>query len=164
MTGPHRRRRTRLPAAPVAALALVGGVLSLTSCGGSPSAAAGRDASGQPTTASLPEPVEPAFVPGSPRPLGSQEDVSWYSPVRLPTTARVAPDPAAAAVAAISTRTPEGTRNIVLVLARARDGEGRLWVRVRLAVLPNGATGWVERDALGATSPCAHAWSSTSTV
>jgi L,D-transpeptidase catalytic domain len=79
--------------------------------------------------------------------------VSWYSPVRRPTTARAAPDPTAVAVAAISTHTPEDTRNILLVLARSRDGEGQLWVRVRLAVLPNGATGWVERDALGGYVP-----------
>jgi hypothetical protein len=148
----HRRRRARFLAAAVAVLALLG-LLALTSCGSSSSAAAEGDASRRSPTASLPEPIEPAFVPGSPRPLGSQTHLSWYSPVRRPTTARAAPDPTAVAVAAISTRTPEGTRKILLVLARSRDGEGQLWVRVRLAVLPNGATGWVERDALGGYVP-----------
>ena len=37
----------------------------------------------------------------------------------------------------------------VPVLRRARDGEGRLWLQVRLPVLPAGTTGWVPRRALG---------------
>jgi len=35
------------------------------------------------------------------------------------------------------------------VLGRRRDDAGALWVRVRLAVLPNGSTGWVPRAAVG---------------
>ena len=35
------------------------------------------------------------------------------------------------------------------MLARRRDSSGRLWLRVRLPVLPNGTTGWVPRRALG---------------
>jgi lipoprotein-anchoring transpeptidase ErfK/SrfK len=54
-----------------------------------------------------------------------------------------------APVARISTRTPEGTTNIVQVLGRTEDRDGRLWVRAGLATLPNGSTGWVRRDALG---------------
>jgi hypothetical protein len=52
-------------------------------------------------------------------------------------------------VTRLATTTPEGTVNIVLVLRRARDRTGRLWIRVRLPVLPNGRTGWVPRQALG---------------
>jgi lipoprotein-anchoring transpeptidase ErfK/SrfK len=149
MTGPaHRRRRTRLLTAFAVALALVGVALAFAAARNSPSPAVAQEDAKRARATSLPEPVEPAFVPGSTRPLGSQGDVSWYSPVRRATIARAAPDPAAAPVAAISPRTPEGTRNIVLVLARSRDDHGRLWIRVRLAVLPNGATGWVERGAL----------------
>jgi lipoprotein-anchoring transpeptidase ErfK/SrfK len=96
----------------------------------------------------VPDPVAPAFAPPRPRPLASQRGVAWYSPVRRDTLARAAPDPAAAAVAPLSTRTPEGTRNIVLVLGRAKGVDGALWIRVRLAVLSN-STGWVPRDALG---------------
>jgi lipoprotein-anchoring transpeptidase ErfK/SrfK len=44
--------------------------------------------------------------------------------------------------------TPEGTANVVLVLARAEDSAGRLWVRIRLPILPNGSTGWVARGSL----------------
>jgi lipoprotein-anchoring transpeptidase ErfK/SrfK len=49
----------------------------------------------------------------------------------------------------VSTRTPEGTTNIVQVLGRREDAEGRLWLRVALATLPNGRSGWLPRDALG---------------
>jgi hypothetical protein len=62
--------------------------------------------------------------------------------------ARARPRPGARAVARIFTDTPEGTENIVAVLAR-RVRAGETWVRVRLAALPNGSTGWVRRSALG---------------
>jgi hypothetical protein len=110
-------------------------------------AAAGVDSALR--TAAVPSPIQPAFVPGSPRPLGAQRGVTWHSPVVKVAVARAAPDPAAAPVASISTLTPEGTQNIVLVLGRTQATSGRLWVRVRLAALPNGATGWVPRRALG---------------
>jgi hypothetical protein len=51
--------------------------------------------------------------------------------------------------ARLAPRTPEGTTNIVLALARATDAHGRLWVRVRMPVRPSGRTGWVRRSALG---------------
>jgi lipoprotein-anchoring transpeptidase ErfK/SrfK len=44
--------------------------------------------------------------------------------------------------------TPEDTDNIVLILDRRVSGNG-LWVRVSFPSLPNGASGWVTRSALG---------------
>jgi lipoprotein-anchoring transpeptidase ErfK/SrfK len=96
-----------------------------------------------------PEPREPAFVPGRPRPLSSLRHRSHWAPVQEAVTARSAPDPGAAAVASLATRTPEGTRNAVAVLARRAGTDAMPWVRVRLPVLPNGTTGWVPRGALG---------------
>ena len=64
------------------------------------------------------------------------------------TVARAAPDGAARPVARLRTRTPEGTPEAVPLLER-RDVDGRLWVRVRVPVLPNGTTGWVRRGRLG---------------
>jgi hypothetical protein len=52
-------------------------------------------------------------------------------------------------VTGLSPRTPEGTDNVVAVDGRRADAAGRPWVRVELAVLPNGRTGWVPRAALG---------------
>jgi lipoprotein-anchoring transpeptidase ErfK/SrfK len=70
-----------------------------------------------------------------------------WAPVRHRTVARRAPG--GAAIARIATRTPEGTTNLLEVIGRSRDAAGRLWAHVRLAVLPNGTTGWVPRSAVG---------------
>jgi hypothetical protein len=70
--------------------------------------------------------------------------------VRRPTIARAQPDRRARAVARLARKTPEGTANVVTVLEATIDGAGRMWVRVRLPVLPNGTMGWVQRRALGA--------------
>jgi lipoprotein-anchoring transpeptidase ErfK/SrfK len=68
--------------------------------------------------------------------------------VRRPATARAAPAPDASRVARVATRTPEGTDNLVPTLARQTVG-GRQWVKIRLAMLPNGTTAWLPRSALG---------------
>jgi L,D-transpeptidase catalytic domain len=96
----------------------------------------------------LPASPPPAFRPGRPKLLDRSETVSRWAPVVHETQARRAPSPDAPRIAALGTRTPEGTTNIVLVL-RDRHLDGALWVRVRLAVLPNNTTGWVPRSALG---------------
>jgi lipoprotein-anchoring transpeptidase ErfK/SrfK len=97
----------------------------------------------------LPAPLRPAFTVGEPRPLSGSGHLAHWAPVRRPTQARVAPDPSASVVAAVSASTPEHTRNILAVIGHAQDAAGAAWVRVRLAVLPNGTTGWVPRAALG---------------
>jgi L,D-transpeptidase catalytic domain len=100
-------------------------------------------------SASLPRPVRPAFIPGRPQRLSSTRFLSRWAPVRRTVTARRRPDAGAALVARVPTRTPEGTANIVLVLGHRADLAGRLWVRVSVATLPNGRTGWLPRAALG---------------
>jgi hypothetical protein len=99
--------------------------------------------------AELPDPVPPAFVPPEPTTLSGQEHVSFWSPVRRSTPVRARADGKAAVIARLSTRTPEGTRNLVLVLDRRRDTRGKLWVRARLPILGDDTTGWVPRSALG---------------
>jgi hypothetical protein len=86
-----------------------------------------------------------------PRPveLKASKHASYWPTVLNPVAVRSAPTTDAPAVAALETRTPEDTSNIVLVLERSEDAAGRLWVRVRLPVLPNDTTGWVPREALG---------------
>jgi L,D-transpeptidase catalytic domain len=96
----------------------------------------------------LPSSPEPGLKVRTPVPL-TEGDTSTWAIVRRASSAFERPSVAAAAVTSVETRTPEGTTNIVSVLGRARDRAGRLWVRVRLAVLPNGTTGWVPRKALG---------------
>jgi hypothetical protein len=96
----------------------------------------------------LPESPRPAFTPSKPRLLDRSETVYRWAPVVRRTEARRAPSARAPVVATVETRTPEDTANIVIVLGD-RIERGALWVRVRLAVLPNNTTGWLPRSALG---------------
>jgi L,D-transpeptidase catalytic domain len=89
----------------------------------------------------------PAFRVPHPKPLDKAHTWLW-APVARPTRARLAPGRARGVVGRLEAWTPEGTKNIVLVLERAVKVSG-VWVRIRLPVLPNGTTGWVPRDALG---------------
>jgi lipoprotein-anchoring transpeptidase ErfK/SrfK len=138
-------RRVGLLAAAAAAAALAGAAGARTGAAGDPEPRAPAVADGR----GLPAPIRPAFTPGRPQPLRGVRFVSLFAPVVRPTTALVSPERGAAAVAAVSTRTPEHTANIVLVIGRRVDAAGRLWVHARLATLPNGRTGWLPRSALG---------------
>jgi hypothetical protein len=71
-----------------------------------------------------------------------------WAPVLHDVVARTAPRAGARAVDTVVRTTPEGTENIVLITSRVEHG-GELWVRVRLATLPNNSMGWIPRDALG---------------
>jgi lipoprotein-anchoring transpeptidase ErfK/SrfK len=66
------------------------------------------------------------------------------------TSARSAPSASARSVAHIATATPLGNPNVVAALAVRRDRRGRVWVRIRLPILPNGSTGWVRRSTIDA--------------
>jgi hypothetical protein len=68
--------------------------------------------------------------------------------VTHPVVARGRPAAAGAAVAALPAATPEGTTNIVRVIAQRATAAG-LWVKVEVAALPNGRSGWVPRSSLG---------------
>jgi L,D-transpeptidase catalytic domain len=96
-------------------------------------------------------PAAPRSALSVPKPLPLHRDphVSLWSTVRRAVTARAAPKDSARAVARFSPRAPEGTANVALVIGRAKDVRGRLWVHVDLPVLPNGTTGWLPRRALG---------------
>jgi L,D-transpeptidase catalytic domain len=79
-----------------------------------------------------------------PQLLSSLDGVSLWAPVARSLTVRAAPSAAAPIVGHVTSSTPEGTENIVLVTG-ATHGKGRLWVPIRAA----GTTGWAPRDALG---------------
>lgn len=138
------RARGRRRTAAITGLAAVGALAAGATALGPPAPAP------KPTeVAVLPPPVAPVFTPGEPRPLGSTRNLSHWAPVERRVAARIAPAPTAPTVAMLSPRTPEGTRNAVAVLARREDRLGAHWVRVSLAMLPNGTSGWVPRAALG---------------
>jgi len=97
----------------------------------------------------LPASPEPALKVPSPVRLKSSAGVAQWASVRHAVSVRASASSEARFVTRLASATPEGTANIVLVLRRAKDRAGRLWVLVRLPVLPNGSTGWVPRQALG---------------
>jgi hypothetical protein len=98
--------------------------------------------------------------PGPPPPPGvypkrellsdrAHETYKWAL-VRRRTVARRGPSSSTRVVSSISYRTPELYRNALHVLSSVQYRNGQTWVRVRLAILPNGSTGWVLRRSLTA--------------
>jgi len=80
--------------------------------------------------------------------LSRPDQRSFWAPVTRLVAVRSRPTRAARVVARLRTRTPEGTVNAVLLLERI-ERRGRLWLKVRLPVLPNNTVGWVPRESLG---------------
>ena len=101
-------------------------VAALIGCGG------GHEAVSTAVVADIPGPAREGLPIGAPVALGADRHAAQWAPLRRATTARTAPTPRARAVARLSPRTPEGTTNLVLVLGRAHDARGRLWIRARL--------------------------------
>jgi hypothetical protein len=91
----------------------------------------------------------PAASAQQPELLSKPGHVSRWAFVLRKAIAREVPEPGAKAVARLRLRTQDGTDELVAVLARQTDAAGRRWVQVRLPILPNGSTGWVQEDALG---------------
>jgi lipoprotein-anchoring transpeptidase ErfK/SrfK len=84
-------------------------------------------------------------------PLSDPTGDTRWAPVLQATMARSGPSFKGARVGMVPTRTPDGTTNVV-VADRETYKDGTAWVRVRLAVLPNGTEGWVPRSSLGGWS------------
>jgi lipoprotein-anchoring transpeptidase ErfK/SrfK len=131
-------RRNGLPAALVLVGLLVSVVVAVVLVGGS----SRQSAAEQP----LPAPPRPAFTPEN-VPLGPRP-VAYWAPVTAATAARVGPAQPGV-VAEVPARTPEGTQNVVLVSGPTVRSAGKLWVRVRVAGMPDDVRGWVPRSALG---------------
>jgi lipoprotein-anchoring transpeptidase ErfK/SrfK len=90
--------------------------------------------------------VYPQLAPLSAR---RSETYGWAF-VRHRTVARTGPSSSARAITPVTFRTPELYRNAIQVLDQVKYNGGKAWVRIRLAVLPNGTTGWVPRGSLAA--------------
>lgn len=97
----------------------------------------------------LPAPPVFAFSIPQPRPLATPAGIARWAPVLRPVAVRAAPGPRARVIEQLGAETPEGTSNIVPVLARGRDRAGAIWLRVRVPALPDNLEGWVPRVALG---------------
>ena len=97
----------------------------------------------------LPASPKPALTVPRPAELRKHSATSYWVTIRRDVSARAGPSSTAPLVARLERRTSDGTTNAVLVLGRAQDAAGRLWLRARLPILPNGSTGWLPRSALG---------------
>jgi hypothetical protein len=98
--------------------------------------------------AGIPAPPRQGLAVGAAEPLRSDRHAARWAALRRAVVARAAPSARARTAARLSSRTPEGTTNLVLVLGHARDAHGRLWIRVRLPSL-RARTGWLPRGAVG---------------
>ena len=97
--------------------------------------------------AALPAPAKGFGIPHAHQ-LGAGADITKWAPVRQATDAHERPNGSSPVVVPVSTQTPEGTANLVVADGEVvRDGVD--WVHARLAVLPDGRTGWIPRSALG---------------
>jgi lipoprotein-anchoring transpeptidase ErfK/SrfK len=134
-----------------AAVAAIGVATALHESG-SDSRTNGRNVTRGNLALALPAPVRPAFTVPTPRPLRTRAADSLWAPVTRPVVARTAPNADARPIARLGLETPEGTSNLVLLVARTEIA-GRRWLRVRLPILPNNTTGWVPRSALGGLVP-----------
>jgi L,D-transpeptidase catalytic domain len=75
--------------------------------------------------------------------------MSHWAVILRPVAAHRSPAASSPVVTTLSTRTGDGTQNLVLILGAAKMASGRTWYHVRLAILPNNSTGWLLRSALG---------------
>jgi hypothetical protein len=104
-----------------------------------------------------------AFVPAAAAPSAHAAKIerldrklgreAYYAFVNKSEVVRAQPKPNARRVGKLTKRTPEGTDDLVAVIARTVDKKDRVWLRVRLPVRPNGTTGWVRETALDEPQP-----------
>lgn len=134
-----------------AAVAAIGVALALHESG-THSRSNGKNVTRGNLALALPAPITPAFTVPTPRPLRTPAADSLWAPVTRPVVARGAPNAYARPIARLGLETPEGTSNLVLLVA-GTEIDGRRWLRVRLPILPNNTTGWVPRSALGGLVP-----------
>jgi len=84
--------------------------------------------------------------------LSRPSKASFFAFVEKAQPARLAPKATAKTVGKLTTKSPEGTDDLVMVLDRTMVKE-KVWLRVRLPVRPNGTTGWVPESALSELQP-----------
>ena len=151
MLGGPIERRGRIVGGLVAAFALVAFVAVAYGREPAPALSPGAvrlPAIPNPSTPTSPPSLKSTSTGSGVTRLSDVNGVSRFAAVLRRVASRARPSASARIVGHLDTKTPEGTTNIVLLLARV-DRAASLWIKVRLAVLPNNTTGWVPRTALG---------------
>jgi hypothetical protein len=83
-------------------------------------------------------------------PLSNESALTTWAHPEVRGEIRAEPDPRARAVAPIHLYTEDGFPEVYLLLSSFTDVAGRGWVRVRIPGRPNGRTGWMLGELLGA--------------
>ena len=79
----------------------------------------------------------------------ADDKVAHWAAVLKRGVVHVQPKASSRAVTKLDTWTTDGTQNIVLVLSGVDVSSRETWYRVRLPILPNNSTGWVQARYLG---------------
>jgi hypothetical protein len=79
----------------------------------------------------------------------ADDKIAHWAAVLRRSVVRTKPSTASRAVTTLDTWTTDDTQNIVLVLAGTDVNARHTWYRVRLPILPNNSTGWVQARYLG---------------
>ncbi len=92
----------------------------------------------------------PRSAAATPESLGHPTPrLSWVGRLVAPVTVRRAPRFSAKAITVLQPVAPlGGGPTVVQITRRAQDSAGRVWVRVRLPIRPNGSEGWLPVDVL----------------
>ena len=98
---------------------------------------------------SVPAAVAAAEIPPD-RVLSNERTLSRWAHTNIAAPVRLRPDPDSRSFTRLRFKTEHGFAELYLALRETTDATGRTWVQVRLPRRPNGSTGWVPRDALGA--------------
>jgi lipoprotein-anchoring transpeptidase ErfK/SrfK len=75
--------------------------------------------------------------------------IGHWAPVVRSVGAHSKPNASSYVVTKLPLTTSDGTQNIVLILSEDDVSPNHVWYKVRLPILPNNSTGWVQRGALG---------------
>lgn len=117
----------------------------LANVNGAPSPSEGKRA----YVAGAPSPSDTSRPPQS-QVLSNETTFTRWAYVNQIVSIYQRPTQSSARVTRLRWSTEDGFPQIYLVLRAYRDAKGREWVKLRIPMRPNGRTGWVQRDALGA--------------
>jgi len=87
------------------------------------------------------------------RTLLTNSKVGHWAVVVRPVGAHKAPSMGSYIVTTLDPVTSDGTQNVVLILDELDVSKTKVWYHVRLPILPNNSTGWVQQSALGTVTP-----------
>src|SRR5438270_2623412 len=103
---------------------------------------------GPPPTAQ--PPAEAAPAPPADVVLSDERTLTTWAHALEPVPTYSRPDRHARRTDHLHLETEDGFEEVYLLLVRHLDADGRVWVKLRIPGRPNGRTGWVLRDSLGA--------------